>query len=191
MKCHQKSSCFWNIFGDLTPLTFGDKNLHQNPKTSVKTSWFYPLPFYHDMSPIAESAAIGGILAWWARRWISMPEVVGSIPAQMRLHSNTLRQGMNPWLLPDCTKSGSMGVQNVQHLEILHWRFGGVGKKPEIRLKPEDFDHCFLKCLRYKSGPYFVQSVIMCSSFHTEVWGSMCSAQTESLNMDMVSDIQW
>ncbi len=59
------------------------------------------------------------------RHHTSMLEVVGSIPAQIRPHSNTLRQGMNPWLLPDCTESGSIGVQNVQHLKI-RWRFNGV-----------------------------------------------------------------
>ncbi len=67
----------------------------------------------------------GDILAWWLRHRTSMPKVVGSIPAQVRAHGNTLRQGMNPWLLPDCTESGSIGAQNVQHLEI-RWRFNGV-----------------------------------------------------------------
>ena len=38
----------------------------------------------------------GDVVAWWLRRLTSMPEVGGSIPAQIRLHSNTLRQGMNP-----------------------------------------------------------------------------------------------
>ncbi len=32
---------------------------------------------------------------------------------------------MNAWLLPDCTESGSIGAQNVQHLEIC-WRLNGV-----------------------------------------------------------------
>ncbi len=54
----------------------------------------------------------------------TMPDVVGSITAQVSTHSNTIRQGMNPWLLPDCTESGSIGAQNVQHLEI-RWRFNG------------------------------------------------------------------
>ncbi len=72
---------------------------------------------------------IGDIVAWWLRCQTSMPEVVRSIPAhghaQVRPHCNTLRRGMNPWLLPDCTESGSICAQNVQHLEI-HWRFNGV-----------------------------------------------------------------
>ncbi len=68
---------------------------------------------------------LGGTSGGELRRRTSMPEVVGSIPAQVRSHSNTLRQGMNPWLLPDCTERGSTGAQNVQHLEIC-WRFNGV-----------------------------------------------------------------
>ncbi len=43
-------------------------------------------------------------MAWWLRRRTSMPEVMGSIPAQVRLQSNTLRQSMSPWLLLDCTE---------------------------------------------------------------------------------------
>ena len=54
-----------------------------------------------------------------------MLEVVGSILTQVRPQSNTLRQGTNPWLLPDCTEGGSIGGQNVQHFEIC-WRFNGV-----------------------------------------------------------------
>ncbi len=38
----------------------------------------------------------GDLVAWRFRRRTSMPEVVGSIPAQVRPRSNTLRQGMNP-----------------------------------------------------------------------------------------------
>ena len=64
-------------------------------------------------------------MAWLLRRRTSMPEVVGSISAQVRPHSNTFRQGMYPWLLPDCTEGGSIGAQNVQHLKIC-WRSNGV-----------------------------------------------------------------
>ncbi len=39
-----------------------------------------------------------------------MTEVVGLIPAQVRPHSNTIKQGMNPKLLLDCTESGSIGA---------------------------------------------------------------------------------
>ena len=67
----------------------------------------------------------GDVMAWWLRRRTSMPGVVGLTPAQVRPHSKTLRQGMNIRLLPDCTESGSIGVQNVQHLEI-RWKFDGV-----------------------------------------------------------------
>ncbi len=38
----------------------------------------------------------GDVVAWWVRHWASMSWVVVSIAAQVRLHSNTLRQGMNP-----------------------------------------------------------------------------------------------
>ncbi len=54
-------------------------------------------------------------MAWWIRHWTSMPEVVGSISC-----SDQAAQ------LPNCTVSGSIGVQNVQHLEILNLRFDGV-----------------------------------------------------------------
>ncbi len=74
------------------------------------------------------------VVAWWLRRRTSMLEVGNSIPAQVRPHSNTLRQGMNPWLLLDCTESGSIGAQNVQHLEIC-WRFnGGLSPGGNVRL---------------------------------------------------------
>ncbi len=55
-----------------------------------------------------------------------MQEVMGSKPASVRPHSNTLRQGMNPQLLTDRTGSESIGAQNVQHLEILRLRFDRV-----------------------------------------------------------------
>ena len=76
-------------------------------------------------SPIAKLQSIqvrsvGDVMAWRVRHWTSMPEAVRSSPTQVRLHSNTLRLGMNPSLLPDCTESGSIGAQNVQHLKILH-----------------------------------------------------------------------
>ena len=77
----------------------------------------------------------GRCVAWWLRHQASMPEVMGSIPAHVRPHSNTLRQGMNPWLLLDCTESGSIGTQNVQHLEI-RWRFNGV-LSPESNVRLE------------------------------------------------------
>ena len=81
-------------------------------------------------TPIYSSVALDrhgtrDVVAWWLRRRTFMPELVGSIPAQVRPHSNTLRQCMNPWLLRDCAESGSIGAQDVQHLEI-RWRFNGV-----------------------------------------------------------------
>ena len=38
---------------------------------------------------------------------------------QVRLHSITLRQGMNPELLPDRIESAFIGLQDVQHSEII------------------------------------------------------------------------
>ncbi len=59
------------------------------------------------------------IVAWWLAYRTSMPEVMGSNPALVRRTVPLSRQGMNPQLLPDCTESGSIGAQNVQHMEIL------------------------------------------------------------------------
>ena len=71
------------------------------------------------MQGLPNNTSRGDMVAQWLGRRTSMPEVVGSNPASVRLHSNTLKQGMNPALLPDGTESGSIGAQNVQHLEIL------------------------------------------------------------------------
>ena len=38
----------------------------------------------------------GDIVAWWLRRRTSKLRGMGSNPALVRPHSNTLRQGMNP-----------------------------------------------------------------------------------------------
>ncbi len=37
-----------------------------------------------------------GVVSWWVHHWTFMPEVMSSIPAHVRLHSDTLRQRMNP-----------------------------------------------------------------------------------------------
>ena len=64
-------------------------------------------------------------MAWWVRHWTSMPRDMVPNPAKVRLHSTTRRQWKNS-LLPDCIERGSIGAQNVQHLEILRWRFNLV-----------------------------------------------------------------
>ncbi len=57
-------------------------------------------------------------MAWWVRHWTSTQDVVGLIPAQVRLHSNTLNQGMNPLLLPYRTERGS-----IVHKMCSTWKF--------------------------------------------------------------------